>query len=240
MIEDKKKRINLISKAEAIKLVETASSNSPIILDFDETLLLRNSTAEYLNSLRPRIVGLLLLKLLYFLRPWYWLPKPFQGAKVQDWFLVTVSTILLPWTLILWQKKARQLAKQFQNQELIAAINNNIGSPIIVATLGFNFIVNPIVACLPIKVDRTVGCRFWQGAEDRNTGKLLMLKKVLPSEKIKSAIAITDSYDDMPLLQKVAQPCLVIWPLAKYIAPLKDVYLPFFFYDLHDHVYFQG
>ena len=98
MIEDKKKRISLISQAEVTKLVETASSNSLIILDFDETLLLRNSTAEYLNSLRPRIIGLLLLKLLYFLRPWCWLPKPFKGTKVQDWFLVTASTILLPWT----------------------------------------------------------------------------------------------------------------------------------------------
>lgn len=66
MIEDKKKRISLISQAEVTKLVETASSNSLIILDFDETLLLRNSTAEYLNSLRPRIIGLLLLNFYIF------------------------------------------------------------------------------------------------------------------------------------------------------------------------------
>ncbi len=231
MFQYQQKHISLIQKSEAIKLVETATQDTPIIIDFDETLFLRNSTAEYLNSLRPQIVGLLLLKFLYFIRPWSCLPKPFRDSKVQDWFLVTTATILLPWTWILWQKKAKQLAEQYKNQELLAATNKNGGSPIIVATLGFNFIVNPILNSLQIKCDRAVGCRFWQGAKDRSEGKLLMLKKILPQEQIESAIAITDSYDDMPLLQEVAKPCLVIWPLAKYISPLKDVYLPFFYLE---------
>ena len=231
MIEHQQKRINLIQKSEAIKLVETAGEDTSIIIDFDETLFLRNSTAEYLDSLRPRIAGLLLLKFLYFIRPWTWLPRPFRGAKVKDWFLIVVSTLLLPWTYFLWANKAKKLAKRHENRELVVAINKNNSSPIIVATLGFNFIVNPILNSLAIKYDRFIGCRFWQGAKDRNEGKLMMLEKALPQEQIKSAIAITDSYDDMPLLQEVDKPCLVIWPLAKYISPLKNVYLPFFYLE---------
>ncbi|AFZ34546.1 hypothetical protein Sta7437_0964 [Stanieria cyanosphaera PCC 7437] len=219
-----------IKKTEAITSVATASQNTPIIIDFDETLFLRNSTAEYLDNLKPRILGFLLLKFLYLLKPWNWLPEKFKKSKVEDWFLVITSTIFLPWTWFFWQKKARKLAKRYQNLELLAAINN-IGSPIIVATVGFNFIVNPILNQIPIKYDRLVGCRFWQGFKDRTEGKLLMLKKVLSQEQLASAIAITDSEDDLPLLREVAKPCLVIWPLAEYIPPLQNVYLPFLYVE---------
>ncbi|BAU64865.1 hypothetical protein STA3757_22420 [Stanieria sp. NIES-3757] len=222
--------IDQIQKSEAIRLVETASQNTPIIIDFDETLFLRNSTAEYLDSLRPRTLGLLLLKFLYLIEPWNWLPGRFKNSKVQDWFLVIASTIFLPWTWFLWQKKARLLAKRHQNLELLATVSN-INSPIIIATIGFNFIINPILNHMPIKYDRVVGCRFWQGFKDRTEGKLLMLKKVLSSEQLKSAMVITDSEDDLPLLQEVAQPCLVIWPSAEYIAPLQNVYLPFLYLE---------
>ena len=229
--QNQQEPIGLIQKCEAINLIKTAAPKTTIIIDFDETLFLRNSTAEYLNSLKPRLIGLLIVKILYFLRPWNCLPKPFKGAKVEDWFLVTCSTILLPWTWFIWQHKAKKLAKDHGNAELIDAINHSPQASIVVATLGFNFIVNPILNCLPIKYDQVIGCGFWQGARDRSQGKLLMLKKLLSAEAIKSAIAITDSYDDMPILQEVEKPCLVIWPSAKYVAPLKDVYLPFFYLD---------
>ncbi|WP_052055416.1 haloacid dehalogenase-like hydrolase [Myxosarcina sp. GI1] len=231
MIEFEPRDIDRIKKTEALTLVETASHDTTIIIDFDETLFLRNSTAEYLNSLRPKALGLLLLKLLYFIRPWSWLPGSFKDSKIRDWFLVIVSTILLPWTWFLWQNKARQLAKKYENKELLRAIDKNAGSPIVVATLGFNFIVNPILNALPITCDRIVGCRFWQGIRDRSNGKLLMLNKVLSPETIKSAIAITDSIEDLPLLQEVAKPCFVVWDLAKYIPPLNDVYLPLFYVE---------
>ena len=104
MIDHKLKRISLIHKAEAIKSIEQANEFTPIIIDFDETLFLRNSTAEYLNSLRPRLFGLLLLQLLYFIQPWNWLPKPFRGSKIRDWFLVVVTTLVMPWTFLAWQK----------------------------------------------------------------------------------------------------------------------------------------
>lgn len=81
-------------------------------------------------------------------------------------------------------KKAKQLAEHYQNKELIAAVKQNGSSPIIVATLGFNFIVNPILNSLQINCDRLVGCRFWQGARDRCEGKLLMLKKFYRCKKL--------------------------------------------------------
>lgn len=224
-------RLKLINKSETIRLIEAADKNTSIILDFDETLLLRNSTAEYLNNLRPRLIGLLLIKFLSFIKPWAWLPKPFRGIQARDWFLVVIPTILLPWTFLLWQKKAKKLAQNHGNSELIMAVQENNQSPIIIATLGFNFIVNSILKHLSIRFDLLISCRFWQGAEDRNKGKLLMIQEKLSASSIKSAILVTDSSDDLPLLKIVAKPSLIVWSLAKYIPPLKDVYLPFFYLE---------
>ena len=218
-------QIELISDRQATNYIENATAATTIILDFDETLLLRNSTAEYINSLRPRLIGFILIAVLKIIRPWVWLPQPWHGNKVKDWFLVVVPTILLPWTWWLWQKRASELAANYGNSELITAVNNNLHSPIIVASLGFNFIIHPILKHLPIRYTRLVGCRFWQGAKDRGKGKLLMMQEVLEESAIKAAIVVTDSEDDLPLLEIVARPCFVVWSSAKYIHPFQDFWL---------------
>jgi hypothetical protein len=223
MEENQAKKIIITTQQQALHLLKNATTETPRILDFDETLFLRNSTAEYLNSLRPRLIGLLLLIILKLIRPWKWLPQPFRGIQIRDWFLVLIPTILLPWTLLLWQKQAQKLAENYGNGELITAVNHNPLPPIIVASLGFNFIINPILKHLPLRHDLMVGCRFWQGAKDRGKGKLLMLQEALSDSELQSAIVITDSEDDLPLLHIVAQPCLIIWSLAQYIPPFQDI-----------------
>lgn len=225
MKETQATRIKIIDCQQAIDAIEEASDKTTIILDFDETLFLRNSTAEYIDSLRPRLIGYILLLLLRLCRPWAWLPKPFRGDKIRDWFLVVIPTIIMPWTLWLWQRKARALAEDYGNTELIQAVNNNADSPIIIASLGFNFIIHPILHHIPMRRDRLIGCKFWQGARDRGKGKLLMMQEALSESAIKSAIVVTDSEDDLPLLQVVAKPYLVIWSLAKYRSPFKDYWL---------------
>ena len=220
-----KNQVEIIDSQQAIAAIANATEDNPVILDFDETLLLRNSTAEYINSFRPRIVGFLLIILLRIIRPWYWLPGAFKGDKTRDWYLVTVPTILLPWTLLFWQKKAKQLAEEQGNSEIVAAVESNPDAPVIVASLGFNFIIQPILEHMSIRYDRLVGCRFWRGAGDRNKGKLLMMQEVLSQSEIESAILVTDSQDDLPLLQVVKQPCFVLWSDAKYVEPFKDLWI---------------
>lgn len=225
MKKNQNEKINLVGQQEAIDAIANATKNIPVILDFDETLLLRNSTAEYINSLRPRLVGFMLIIFLKILKPWVWLPGSLRGNKTRDWFLVFIPTILLPWTVLLWQQKAKKLAEDYSNAEIISAVDNNSNAEIIVASLGFNFIINPILRHIPIGCDLLVSCRFWNGAGDRDRGKLLMMQEVLSEAEIKSAILITDSEDDLPLLEVVEQPYFVIWSLAKYIEPFQDFWL---------------
>lgn len=223
-MEDNRNKILSSEPSKAIQCIENARGNTAIILDFDETLLLRNSTAEYIDSFRPRLLGFILVRLISAIEPWTWLPQPFRDNKVRDWFLVVIPTILLPWTLINWQSKAKQLAREYGNTELISAVNGNTEATIIVASLGFKFVIAPILRHLPMKYDLLVSCRFWR-AGDRTKGKLLMMQEVLSNSEIESAILVTDSEDDLPLLQVVEQPCFVIWSLAKYVSPFQDFWL---------------
>ncbi|HHP7232224.1 MAG TPA: hypothetical protein ACFCUY_15360 [Xenococcaceae cyanobacterium] len=209
-----------ISIAKTLAAIETATEDIPIIVDFDETLLLRNSTAEYLKNLQPYLLGALILKLLNYLKPWNWLPFPFRGTISQDWLQVIITTLLLPWNLWLWQNKAKQLADNYRNIQLVAALNKKSSNSIIIATLGFKFIVRPIMQDILLKgdfrearliSDRLIACRFWQGASDRQLGKLPMVLKVLDAAAVSRAIVITDSETDRDLLLQVATPCLVVW-----------------------------
>lgn len=229
------------SVAETIELIETAPDNTPIILDFDETLFLRNSTEEYLNSLQPRIMGAFLLAILSFLKPWKWLPSSIAGAQSRDWVRVVMATLFFPWTPILWQRRAKQLTHLHTNAMLLQALNKNPKSQIILATQGFDFIVRPICQHLPLPISKIIACRFWQGAVDRNKGKHALVTSALGEDIVNRALAVTDSMDDAPLLSSVSIPCLVAWPTAQYIPAMADIYIPLLYTErvkLSDQKYF--
>lgn len=202
-----------------------------VIVDLDETLFLRNSTEEYLNSLQPKTLGAVLLIALDILKPWNWLPQPLKGDQSRDWCRVIISTLIFPWTLIFWQQQAQKLAHNYINQELILKFLEQFPSQIVIATLGFDLIINPIIKNLQFCPDAVISCRFWQGGVDRQRGKYELVKAVLTDEEIANAAVITDSTDDQVLLDAVASPYLVQWPDAQYVPAMADAYIPFLYLE---------
>ena len=222
------------SVSDVIDLIETVSEKTPIIVDFDETLFLRNSTEEYLNTLRPRVIGAVFLGLLNYLKPWNWLPGSLKGEISRDWLRVVISTLLFPWTLLLWCWRARQLAHVQGNTILLQAIAKSVSSRVIVATKGFAFIVSPLLKHLSLPRNtrnNLIACRFWKGIVDRQMDKKERVTAALGADTIKRAIVVTDSPDDTSLLSAVAKPCLVVWPEAKYFPAMVDVYIPFVYLE---------
>lgn len=214
------------SQVEVSRAIATTAAKQAILVDFDETLLLRNSTAEYLNSLRPRFLGALLLKVLSALKPWSWLVGGKNKEVTRDWFLIFISTILMPWNILIWRNTARKLAKQHSNSELVDCLNQNKGAEVIVASLGFKSVIEPILRHMPVSYSKLIACDLLAGPKDRQRGKLDMVEKSIGAEALSTATLITDSLDDLPVLEKVAKPLLVVWDKAKYISPMSDLYLP--------------
>jgi hypothetical protein len=82
---------------------------TPLILDFDETYWLRNSTEAFPASVRPAWPAALLLAALDGLKPWRLLPGPDQQHVWRDWLRVLLIVVLLPWSLRRWRTLAREL-----------------------------------------------------------------------------------------------------------------------------------
>lgn len=218
------------SNNQAILAIQAAAENA-VILDFDETLFLRNSTEEYLNSLQPRFLGALLLLILSLIKPWQWLPKPIRGDISRDWLRVLIATLFFPWTPTLWKARSKKLAYLHGNPLLLKALNANPKPSIIIASNGFDFIIRPIVEQIDLPVKQLIACRFWQGFADRKRGKKALLADVLDPSTLAQSIVVTDSIDDEILLRSVATPCLTQWPEARFVKAMGDFYIPFFYTD---------
>lgn len=206
-------------------------ASGPVVLDLDETLWLRNSTEEYLDSIRPRWLVAAVLMVLRILPIW----RLFGSHDdAEDWFRVLVCSALFPWALPMWRRRVRRVGPQWLNTELADAIaaRPECATPVVVATRGFLPIVRPLVESFDLETVDIVACRWWAGRADRRAGKLALLDERYGSAWVESAVVITDSETDRALLDRCAVPVLYTWPDARY-EPTPRTYAPFAYTELY-------
>ena len=191
----------------------------PILLDLDETLYLRNSTEDFIDTARPRLLALLLMRLLDAIKPWRWT----GGEPTRDVWRVRLISICFPGTLKRWKQRVVELAQGYGNRRLLAALGTTT-TPII-TTVGFNTIVTPLVAALGLPQARIIAARLWTLADRRN-GKLQLTLTALGIDSVSRALVLTDSANDIDLLNACARPLRTVWPEARYSPALNGVYLP--------------
>src|SRR5271167_3617126 len=80
-------------------LAELRRFRGPVLVDLDETLYLRNSTEDFIDTARPAILALLLMRLLDVVLPWRWT----GGERTRDLWRVRCIMLLLPWTRAAWE-----------------------------------------------------------------------------------------------------------------------------------------
>lgn len=201
-------------------LLAILDHRGPILLDLDETLYLSNSTEDFIDSARPRLAALLMLRLLDLLAPWRWT----GGEVTRDVWRVRLICSCFPWTARHWRERVAELATGFTNLRLLDALRR-AGAPTIVTTVGFHSIVVPLVAALGLPQARIVAARTWTFA-DRRHGKLQLAQGALGDDTIRSALVLTDSAQDLTLLDACARPLRTVWPEARFRHALSGVYLP--------------
>lgn len=204
-------------EAEAIAAV--LSHPGEVIVDLDETLYLHNSTEDFLDLARPRAAAAILLRLLDVLKPW----RMTGGVATRDVWRVRVVMIVLPWIATSWRRRVAELAAHRRNAPLCDALIRR-SPPFVVATDGFEPIVRPLVAALGFHDARVVACA--PTPADRLRGKLARTREAIGRETIASALVLTDSDADRPLLDACERPILLRWRDARYQRALSDAYLP--------------
>ncbi|MGB5082053.1 MAG: haloacid dehalogenase-like hydrolase [Burkholderiales bacterium] len=192
----------------------------PVLLDLDETLYLSNSTEDFIDSVRPRLPALLLMRMLDVIKPWRWT----GGEATRDVWRVRLISTCFPWTGNRWRSRVAGLARDFTNLRLMAALRTPGTTPII-TTSGFQPIVAPLVAALGLPQAQIVAARLSTFA-DRRDGKLHLAVGALGDDTVRRALVLTDSAQDLTLLNACARPLRTVWPEARYRRALSGVYLP--------------
>jgi len=198
----------------------------PVLLDLDETLYLRNSTEDFIDSARPALLALLVMRLLDFIEPWRWT----GGLETRDVWRVRCIVVLFPWTLARWKTRVVALAASAANTALIDAVNERArkktGQAAIIATLGFRPIVTPLVAALGLPPQIRIVAASLATFADRRGGKLRLVVAALGNETVHRALVLTDSSQDEDLLSACALPLRKVWARARYRPALSGIYLP--------------
>lgn len=196
------------------------SHNGPILLDLDETLYLSNSTEDFIDSARPRLPALLLMRMLDAIHPWRWT----GGDATRDVWRVRLISTCFPWVYRCWNNRVAHLATHFTNLRLLAAVNTQ-GSKPIITTVGFQPIVAPLVAAIGLPQAQIIAARISTFA-DRRDGKLRLTVDALGDDAVSRALVLTDSAQDIALLNACARPLRTVWPESRPDLALSNVYLP--------------
>ena len=201
-------------------LAALCAHEGPLLVDFDETLYLRNSTEDFIDCARPGLLALLLLRVLDVLKPW----RLTGGIDTRDTWRVCAISTFFPWTRWRWRSKVPFFAERYANQELKAVLKARAQPPVIL-TNGFKSVVAPLLAAMGFADAPLIAARMCSFADRRN-GKLCMVTRELGAETVGRCLVVTDSVDDMELLQSCARPLRTLWPQARYRRALSGVYLP--------------
>jgi phosphoserine phosphatase len=187
--------------------------DDPLILDFDETLWLRNSTEMFLDSVRPRFLAAIVLQILGVLKPW----RLFRAPDAhRDWIRVLAVLVVAPWSLARWRRQAVQLGPRYVNADLLAAVRTRPFQDVAVVSFGFAEIIRPLLRAIDPALLLVDSCTLRSGARLRIEGKAAALTRRLGRDRLQRALAVTDSLADCDLLEASGNGFLVEWPGATY------------------------
>ncbi len=206
-----------------------------VVVDFDETLFLRNSTELFLDSAYPAVIAAIAGRLVDFLKPWRVIPNLRDGFAMGDWLRVLIVVCLMPWTVWRWRRMAPALARAHLNPELATLLHDKGFSRVVVASHGFRFIIAPLLRALPIRAE-LVASPLWLGFRARALGKRAQLEKHYGAAAVARATVITDhAGHDADLIAVAARPLVVLWPEARYERAFARTYVPLVYTEKAKH-----
>ncbi len=182
---------------------------SAVLLDFDHTLFLDNSTDRFLDALRPRLLAFLLVAASDWLcsaLAWCGL---WRYNDQRDFMRVLLCTVLMPWNHFIWPGAARRLAQKHMNTPLLAALPPDC--PVIVVSFGFRHVIRPLLHAAGLNGATLVCSDVTRLRNLRVTGKPHALTAAAPNVPLDRALFVTDSHEDDDVAALVARAHLVRW-----------------------------
>lgn len=196
-----------------------AGHDGPIVVDFDETLLLGNSTALFLDSVRPRLLAYLLIKVIDVLRTR-------RGPRGADADTARLRAVLrfMPWSRWMWARRASRVIEERLNRPLVAALERGGGS-VVVSTKGFRPVIEPLLVHAGLGRWGLVAMDL-RSEVDRDEAKLRLTEEAVAPDSLGEVLVVTDSLADERLLEASGCPLRVLWPVGDRVVPFASTYVP--------------
>lgn len=206
-----------------------------LVVDFDETLFLRNSTELFLDSARPAVLAAAVSHVIGFAKPWRFSRRYRDGFAMGDWLRVLLVVCLMPWGVWRWRRLAPALAATYLNPELATLLANRRFSRLVVASHGFGFIIEPLLRAMQLPAE-LVACPLWTGFKGRAAGKKAALEARYGKAAVAAATVVTDhAGNDADILGAAANPIVVVWPEARYERAFSRTYVPLVYTEKAKH-----
>lgn len=214
---------------ELLRLSNEQDSNYTYVLDFDYTLLLSNSTEEFINCARPASFIAIVLKALGFAKPWRLLGAEGQHSY-RDVIRVALTLMLAPWTLWLFARKAPQIFNERVNSRLEKILADVPVEDIVIVSFGFDFIVKRLLQGSRYQQCRLVAPSFSEMPRYRRQGKTALLHdRGIVLQKDETVVVTDNAQHDADLLAQVAHPCHIVWPEEITEGAFEKAYIPFYY-----------
>lgn len=213
-------------KAEELERELPDLEDRLLLLDFDETLWLLNSTEEFLAQARPAWLARAILTSVILLRPVGRRLWPEKWFYWKDWMRVRSITFLMPWCLRSWRRRAKTLGREHQNIELIRILTSKTPLKVVVVSNGFRPLISPLLDGMELQVDQLIAAPLISGGAWRQRGKRVNAEAEIPPQTLDDACFVTDHLDDADLLSRVGAGIVCVWPKASFRrpgAPVEDV-----------------
>lgn len=224
--------MHLTPEREALNTLTNLPREALVVVDFDETLWLTNSTQLYIDSIRPRWLAWVLFKLVALV--FKLLPR--SVAPWRDAATVACLTLCCPWAWWVWRRQAAGLAQRFTNQALAQALAALPPTQALwVCSFGMHFLIRPLLVHMGPRWANVplVASSVWSNGRDRQRGKLAMLPpgwcEAAPSpsgDRTPPLAVVTDSLDDRDLLALARWPLWVQWQATQAVPLFRGGYLP--------------
>ena len=209
-------------------LLDRTPPGACVLVDFDDTLLLSNSTELRLDRARPRVVAAVLNAVLLVGKPW----RVFGGTRTdfatQDAWRTAAIGALSPGLDRRWRADADSEVAERLNRPLVELLLSG-ERRLVVATYAQRRTVAPLLAATPLRdaeliagPDRGPGAwRAW-----RARGKTAAVRDAIGDAALRQAVVVTDDDRDQPLIDAAAGGVVVRWPGTRSFRAFDGVYLP--------------
>lgn len=198
------------------------------VVDFDETLFLKNSTELFLDFAAKFYPFALMLQILDFIKPWRFLSKDSNVAfACREVIRIRLALIFVPWAKKQWQREAPVTAKTGLNRKLYNGLKSS-GKPVYIVSFGYDFIIQPLMDEINPDWPLLLSSNFDNAITNRETGKANLLR-AKQEINFNNAICISDSLADLDILTVCSESYLIVWEETEHVRAGITPMLPFLY-----------